>query len=735
MRRITTGDYSAMLLDGWCPVWVGSAHGVIDLLRDIPSGRFEIVVYLRKGFIKRPHVLVMTIPDKDWKLVKKNSAYNLTIAKALPRDILPDTRSDMSVTRLAACLGVGAYSSMNVGISGDTINCPSMLIAGLDIESTTFLRDGGFPLFSDPIISISLVFNDETMYFTHTVGTIDRELPSNVTHKKFQDSSGCVQWILQVLIDRCPDIVCIHNGFTYDVPAMAHHAPPFMRRYFKEIKLGRTGTGYNLAVPGCYVVDTLFYLDKLHRSDYTSLSLANLAKHLSLPLKLGSPGFRINPEDDMYPIAQMLEYNMHDAWLHIAVAVKTNCIDEMACLCSVTKSPFEDISRFISGSMVTSLLVSEGVARSYIVDWAEPDVPMFMRYKGGLVIEPDTGLHKNVCVYDIKSMYPSIMMNLRVSQENILSTPDEHLASEGTGCSIPSMEPGSYTKVGRWYVYRSEVGYHMYADEQVMTSACLHKLTEFRATVGKTSTMGWALKIVSNSMYGAIGASTSGLYDPYCAGTVTGMGRWITQVSAYLIQLIGSRIVYGDTDSLFVVPKSGTNPGVTTDIIHAIFDHVGLDQIRFEMEEVYSSVVVVKKKMYYATVANSAKTKVKGLAYRRQDRIDIARWAVEDICNILTKSANPKQYAKAYLVELFDRVDRGVVAATECLTQTKVDGVPHFGYSNNRGERVLIEAKDLASHPYRVSSAWVKRCVANAVNPIIEAVGLSDVRDLMGQRY
>ena len=40
-------------------------------------------------------------------------------------------------------------------------------------------------------------------------------------------------------------------------------------------------------------------------------------------------------------------------------------------------------------------------------------------YVGGFVLTPVLGLHENVCVYDMKAMYPSIIMTLNLSPETL----------------------------------------------------------------------------------------------------------------------------------------------------------------------------------------------------------------------------------------------------------------------------------------------------------------------------
>jgi DNA polymerase-2 len=61
-----------------------------------------------------------------------------------------------------------------------------------------------------------------------------------------------------------------------------------------------------------------------------------------------------------------------------------------------------------------------------------------------------------------------------------------------------------------------------------------------------------ALKILMNSFYGVLGTSACRFYDPRLANAITSFGREMLLWCKARIEADGRRVLYGDTDSLFV---------------------------------------------------------------------------------------------------------------------------------------------------------------------------------------
>ena len=69
-----------------------------------------------------------------------------------------------------------------------------------------------------------------------------------------------------------------------------------------------------------------------------------------------------------------------------------------------------------------------------------------------------------------------------------------------------------------------------------------------------------AIKILMNSFYGVLGTPACRFFNPALANSITGMGKQLLLWSKHWFEAAGFRVLYGDTDSLFV--RSATSrPG------------------------------------------------------------------------------------------------------------------------------------------------------------------------------
>lgn len=134
-------------------------------------------------------------------------------------------------------------------------------------------------------------------------------------------STEAVEKAYEILTLLSPNFVDIYNGFHFDLDRMSPHAACSSKIActFEERNLGNRGTKTYWKLPnGTMVVDSMYYVDKYPRNDWTSISLATVARELGLPPKLDADEMMIK-RSDSYDVSSMLTYHIRDADLHMWV--------------------------------------------------------------------------------------------------------------------------------------------------------------------------------------------------------------------------------------------------------------------------------------------------------------------------------------------------------------------------------------------------------------------------------
>jgi DNA polymerase-2 len=154
------------------------------------------------------------------------------------------------------------------------------------------------------------------------------------------------------------------------------------------------------------------------------------------------------------------------------------------------------------------------------------------------VLEPVTGLHRNVWVFDFKSLYPSVIRTFNID-------PLSYVPDAGASADLDLIRtPGG-----------------AFRREPAILPGLLDDLFPRReaAKAAGDNVAANAIKILMNSFYGVLGTPACRFYNPALANSITGTGREILLWSKRWFEAAGFRVLYGDTDSLFV--ESGMADG------------------------------------------------------------------------------------------------------------------------------------------------------------------------------
>ena len=225
---------------------------------------------------------------------------------------------------------------------------------------------------------------------------------------------------------------------------------------------------------------------------------------------------------------RFVDYNLKDAQLVLDILEKLELIE-----LAVERSRLTGLSiDRVSGSIAAFdfLYLSELHRRRIVAPSVNTSTGPAVSNLGGHILEPETGLYENVLVCDFKSLYPSLIRTFQIDPLGYLPNPgDEDDPIVAPNHAAFRRQPGVLTGMLDELFPRRE------AAKAVGNKVASH-----------------AIKILMNSFYGVLGASSCRFSRPELATAITSFGREILLWSKAQIESYGHRVLYGDTDSLFI---------------------------------------------------------------------------------------------------------------------------------------------------------------------------------------
>jgi DNA polymerase-2 len=142
------------------------------------------------------------------------------------------------------------------------------------------------------------------------------------------------------------------------------------------------------------------------------------------------------------------------------------------------------------------------------------------------------GFHANVAVFDFKSLYPSLIRTFQLD-------PLAH-ATAGTD-AIVAPNGARFAREGA--ILPGVIDAFMARREAAKRRGDAHA--------------DQALKIMMNALFGVLGTPACRFFDPAIANAITGFGQQTLRWTADAFAAAGVRVLYGDTDSVFVSLGTG----------------------------------------------------------------------------------------------------------------------------------------------------------------------------------
>src|SRR5262249_38635579 len=268
---------------------------------------------------------------------------------------------------------------------------------------------------------------------------------------------------------------------------------------------------------------------------------------------------------------------------------------------------------------------------------------------GGLVLDSRPGLYRNVLVFDFKSLYPSLIRTFNID-------PLTHVPAPASSVDV----------------IRTPGGAAFRRDEDGILPALVARLWDERAAARAAgdATESQAIKILMNSLFGVLGSPASRLFSPAVANAITLAGQHVIRLAAQAVERRGYRVIYGDTDSLFVdAGEADESSAATTaetlraevgdEVAAALAREFGCtSHLELEFEKVYTRFFLPEvrggatgsKKRYAGLVGG--RLEIVGLEAVRRDWSGVARRFQRELLELVLREEPVEDFVRDRVADL-----------------------------------------------------------------------------------
>jgi DNA polymerase-2 len=338
-----------------------------------------------------------------------------------------------------------------------------------------------------------------------------------------------------------PDVLTGWNIDDFDFPVLLQRAEelavPFVLGRGPGYVRRRPGRGpralTQILIPGRLVLDGLqllrgaFIRMEQYSLDFVARRILGTGKTLTGgPSGAGKAAeiLRLFEEDR----ERLVAYNLTDARLVSEILEKLQLVQLAVARSRLTGLPPDRVSGSVAA--FDFLYLSELQGRNLVAPSVGSAERTPQPASGGHVFEPEPGLYRNVLVFDVKSLYPSLIRTFHIDPIGYVEHPgpEDDVIFAPNGAAF-RRQPGILPE---------------------MLDRLFPRREEAKRREDKTASH--AIKILMNSFFGVLATPVCRFFNPRIADAITTFGRELLIWSRDQIEAGGHRVLYGDTDSLFV---------------------------------------------------------------------------------------------------------------------------------------------------------------------------------------
>jgi len=378
---------------------------------------------------------------------------------------------------------------------------------------------------------------------------------------------------------------------------------------------------------------------------YDGVNLETIAQGL-----LGKGKLELTTDISSLPYHELAQY----CWRDAKIVLDLTSFDDnlllrlVVLLMRISRLSMEDVTRLGISSWIQSLFRQEHRSRGALIPRqsdieaakpAEAHTEAMIKdkaFKGAIVIDPIAGVHFNATVLDFASLYPTIMKRHNISYETV-DCPHEE-CRVATDNRVP--ETGHWTCKKRTGMISETIGF--FRDTRVMWFKAKSKDKSLdERTRTWYSVVEKALKVYVNASYGVTGAQHFELFCMPAAESVTAYGRNAIMKAKEKAESMGVRVLYGDTDSVFLDNPSKEQQ---EELVKWSQEELGIE---LEVEKTYKYVALSERKKNYIGVYSTGYVEVKGLSGKKRNTPRFIQEAFKEMLTILSKVDNLEGFETA----------------------------------------------------------------------------------------
>jgi len=460
-------------------------------------------------------------------------------------------------------------------------------VSTIDIETE---YDNGFPHPSEAsqrILAITVKNSTSPVYWVWGYGDYDVEkaLIKPVRYVKCEDEHQLLERFLDFLNDpnRTPDVITGWNTRFFDIPylinrtakilglaAVKRFSPWGMVDYRKVTRRMKEEDTYDIKG-----IQTLDYLELFQKFGYSygaqeSYKLNHIANVVLGEKKLSyeeSGSLKNLYKDDFQ---KYIDYNMKDVELVDRLEEKMGLITLAMTIAYKGGVNYQDT---FGVTAIWESIIYRKLNSQKIVPPIESNNALKTQFAGGYVKDPQVGMHDWVVSFDLNSLYPNLIVQYNMSPETLVDQSEPESVEYYLSGNKPTID--NYSVAANGSTYRKDIDGVIpniiidYYDERVsvknmmiaaMKDYQINKTVELEREINTLENRQMAIKILLNSLYGALGNQYFRYFDLRLAEGVTLSGQlaiqWaekaMNKAMRSVLKTDKDYVIAIDTDSLYV---------------------------------------------------------------------------------------------------------------------------------------------------------------------------------------